>query len=121
MNVNRDLDLALYGVMLVGLGVLAHKLAPDFAYATLITGIVGGGLSGLCGLLGLRRRQRRIWPVGILVVLIAALLVQSIKAWLGVIKAGTDALKPVAMILTALLVLGTGQLANFLKADRGDE
>jgi len=114
MNVSLDFDLLLYGVMLVGLGVLAHRLAPDFGTATMITGIAGGVLAAFWGVLGLRGFRQRIWPIGTLVVLDIVLLVQAITAWLA-IKGGTEAVKPVALILTLLLAFGIGQLVNFLQ------
>jgi hypothetical protein len=112
MNVNLDFDLLLYGVMLAGFGVLAHRLAPDFGNAILFTGIAGGLASVLWGVLGLRGFQRRIWPISTLIVLVILLLIQTVGAWLK-IKNGNDAVKPVAMILTLLLAFGIGQLLNF--------
>jgi hypothetical protein len=114
MNVSLDFDLVLYGMMLAALGVLAHWLAPDHGHAALMTGIAGGVLAAFWGVLGLRGFRRRIWPVGTLIVLDMVLLVQAIKAWLA-IKNGTEALKPVALILTLLLTFGIGQLVNFLQ------
>lgn len=114
MKVNLDFDLLLYGVMLASLGVLAQRLAPDLGFATLITGVTGGVLAVFWGVLGLRGYRRRIWPIGTLIVLDIVLLVQAIKAWLA-IKNGTEALKPVALILTLLLAFGIGQLVNFLQ------
>ncbi len=117
MNENLDFDLLLYGVMLAVFGVLAHRLAPDFGYATMITGIAGGVLVAFWGVLGLRGFRRRIWPIGTLVGLDILLLVQSITVWLA-IKGGIVALKPVALIPTLLLAFGIGQLLNFLQECR---
>jgi hypothetical protein len=44
MKANLDFDLILYGVMLAGLGVLAHLFAPEIGYATPIAGVAGGVL-----------------------------------------------------------------------------
>lgn len=117
MNVNLDLDLLLYGVMLVAFGVLAYWLAPEFGYAILITGIAGGVLAAFWGVLGLWRFRRRIWPIGTLIVLDIVLLVQAVNAWLA-IKEGNAALKPVALILTLLLAFGIGQLVNLVHERR---
>jgi len=117
MNVNLDFDLLLYGVMLAGFGVVAHRLVPDFGYATLITGIAGGVLVVFWGVLGLRGFRRRIWPIGTLVVLDIMLLVQSVIVWRA-IKGGVVVLKPVALISTLLLAFGIGQLLNFLQECR---
>lgn len=68
-------------------------------------------------MLGLRGLRRRIWPIAMLIVLDIVLLVQAMNAWLA-IKNGAEALKPVAIILTVLLVFGVGQLVNFLQENR---
>ena len=114
MNVNLDFDLLLYGVMLAGFGVLAHRLAPDFGNAILITGIAGGLASVFWGVLGLRGFRWRIWPISTLILVDILLLIQAVIAWLE-IKSGNDAFKPVAMTLTLLLAFGIGQLVNFLQ------
>ncbi|MBE0541838.1 MAG: hypothetical protein IH623_10670 [Verrucomicrobia bacterium] len=120
MNVNIHFDLVLYGMILAGLGVLAHRLAPDFGYATLITGIAGGSASVFWGVLGLRGFRRRIWPISTLLVVAVLLLMQAVRAWLQ-IKRGDETFKPVAVILTVLLAFGIGQLVNLAKAtDRAE-
>ena len=120
MNDNLDFDLLLYGVMLVGFGVIAHRLAPDFGNAILITGIAGGLASVLWGVLGLRGFRRRGWPISTLIVLVILLLIQTVGAWLK-IKNENGAVKPVAMILTLLLAFGIGQLVNFLQECRREK
>ncbi len=120
MNVNLDFDLVLYGVMLVAFGVLAHPLAADFGYATMISGIAGGVGVAFWGVLGLRGFRRRIWPIGTLVVLDIVLLVQSVIVWMA-IKSGRVELKPVVLIPPLLLAFGIGQLVNFLQAGRRKE
>lgn len=47
MNFSLSLDLVLYGLMLGGLSVVAHRAAPDFAGVTLATGLAGGTLTML--------------------------------------------------------------------------
>ncbi len=111
MNESVDVDLLIFGILLVGLGVVAHRLAPESGGVTLIIGITGGAASVTCGVLRLRRLCRRIWPIGTLAAVVVALSVQVIRAWLKV-NAGTNELKPVAVILTVLLVFGIGQLVN---------
>ena len=54
MRLNVDSDRLLHGLMLAGLGVVPHRLAPDFGYAILITGVVGVVAAVVLGLLGLR-------------------------------------------------------------------
>lgn len=115
MNINLDFDLLVYGVMLGTLGVLAHRLAPDFGYAILITGLAGGVLAVFWGVLGLRGFRRRIWPIATLIGVDIGLLVQAVKVWLA-IKGGIESLQPAAMILTVLLVCGIAELISFVRA-----
>ena len=115
MKINLDLDLLLYGVILAVLGVVAHKLSPGAGNATLITGVTGGMAAVILGLLGLRGFRRRIWPIGTLIALDLALLIQSVNCWLAVI-AGNEAFKNVAWIVTLLLGIGVVQLLNFVQA-----
>lgn len=75
---------------------------------------------GFGGVLGLRGFRRRIWPIGALIVLDVVLLIQAGRAWLE-IKAGNDAFKPVALILTLLVAFGIGQLVNFLQERRREK
>lgn len=119
MNRGLNVDLILYGVMLAGLGVVAHRSAPDVGYSLLITGIAGGFAAMLWGVLGLRGFRRRIWPISTLMIVDLVLLVEAVSAWLEV-KEGQDAFKLVAAILTLLLVLGIGQLVNFAQARSRD-
>lgn len=120
MKDNLDFDLAAFGVMLSALGMLAHWLAPDFGYATLVTGIVGGGLATFWGALGMRGIRRRRWPIGTLIAVDIALLVQACRAWLGV-KEGTEILKRAALILTVLLACGIVELINYVRASRREQ
>jgi hypothetical protein len=123
MKTDLDLDLVIYGVLLAALGVLAQRLVPELGWATLVTGTVGGvviGLNGVIGWCGLRTPRRRVWTVITLSVVSIALLVQAVRAWLAV-RAGVAAVKPVAVILTVLLVFGIGQLFNHVNASQGEE
>ena len=114
MNINPDLDLFVYGLLLSALGVLTHWLAPDYGYATLITCVAGGVLAGGWGVLGLRGFRRRRWTLGTLIVLVLALLVQAVQAWQAV-NAGTEALQPLAIILTVLVACGITMLVRLVR------
>ena len=120
MNRELDVDLILYGAILAGLGVVAHRSAPDAGCAVLITGIAGGVAAVLWGVLGLCGFRRRIWPIGTLVVVNIALLIETVRAWLEV-KGGNDAFKVVAAILTLLLAFGVGQLVNLERGRRREK
>ena len=117
MNVSLSLDLLLYGLMVVGLNLVAHRIAPDFAGATLTLVIAGGLFIMFWGVLGLRGFRRRAWPIGTVLIVAVLLLVQAVKAWFAM-QAGVVGLKPVAAILFLLLVLAIGQLVNLAQSGR---
>ncbi len=117
MKFSLDFELLLYGIMLVGLGAGAYWLVPDHGYTTVLTGVAAGVATSFWAVLGLLGFRKRRATIGTLGAVILALLVQAGSAWLAV-KAGTTALKPVAVILTLLLGFGLGQLISFLKEDR---
>jgi len=93
---------------------------PEVVCHDLAYGDYSGAAAMFWGVLGLRGFRRRIWPVGTLVILVMALLIQAVRAWLKV-KDGNEAFKLVAAILTLLCAFGVGQLVNFLKEDQRDE
>lgn len=117
MNFSLSLDLLLYGLMLVGLSLVAHRIAPDFAGTTLTIGVAGGVFTMLWGVLGLRGFRQRAWPIVTLTIVAVLLLVQAVKAWLA-LRAGGEALKPVAVILSVLVMFAIGQLMNLAQSGR---
>lgn len=118
MNINPHVDLLLYGIVLMALGLLAHKLNPELGHAILIVGVMGGALNCLWGVLGLRGLRCRIGPIGTLVIVNVALVVQWIRGW-AAIRSGADTLKPTLIIVSVLLVFGIGQLIGFLSRRNG--
>lgn len=115
MRINLDLDLFVYGLLLGALGVLAHWLAPEYGPTTLILCVAGGVLAGVWGVLGLRGFRRRGGSIGTLIVVDLVLAVQMTRTWLAV-DVGIEALMPVAILLTVLLVCGITILVNFVRA-----
>jgi len=120
MNTDLDFDLVLYGGILLGVGALAHRIAPGVEHAVLISGVGGGAAAMFWGVLGLRGFRRRIWPISTLIVLDLVLLVGAGGAWLQM-KNGNEGLKKLAVILTVLLVLGMGQLAGYLREGKNNQ
>jgi hypothetical protein len=70
MSVNVALDLGVCGVLLSGISMVSNYLEPEFVRATLLTGLVGGGLCMLWAVLG--RRGRPCRGVAMATLLVAA-------------------------------------------------
>lgn len=117
MDKNQSIDLLVYGLMVVGLNLVAHRIAPGFAGATLILLIAVGVLIMLLSVLGLRGFRRRSWPIVTLIVAAGLLLVLAARAWFAV-KSGVDGMKPVAAILSLLLLFAVMQLVTFARPER---
>lgn len=117
MKFSLSLDLLVYGVMLLGLSLVGHRLAPEFAGPLLVIGIGGGVLTAGWGVLGLRGICRRVWPIMTLTLIGLLLLVQAVKAWLA-LKDGAEGLKPVAVIISLLAFLAFGELLNLIQEGR---
>jgi len=115
MNVNHSLDLLFYGLMVVGLNLVALRIAPDFSGAMLTLLVAGGLLVMLFGVLGLRGFCGHASPI--VTVTVVAVLVQAAKAWFAM-KTGVVGLKPVAVIYFLLLFFAVGQLANLAQSGR---
>jgi len=114
MNTSLSVDLLLYGGMLFGLSILAHHLSPHVVATTLWVSIVGGTLCALFGVFGLRGYHVRRWAIGAMAILSIVLLAQTVFGWLAV-KAGVEAAKSAALILTVLWVFAIGQLVNLIQ------
>lgn len=118
MKTSLAVDLVLYGAMLVGLSILAHRLSPHGVTTTLWVGITGGASSVLLGGLGLRGYPVRRWAIGAMAILSIVLLAQTVFGWLAV-KAGVESAKSAALILTVLSVFAVGQLVNLIQNRSG--
>ena len=118
MKTSLSADLLLYGVMLLGLSMLAHHLSPHGVATTLWVGITGGASSALLGVLGLCGYTVRRWAIAAMAILSIVLLAQAVIGWLAV-KAGVEAAKSGALILSLLLVFAVGQLVNLIQKWRG--
>ena len=118
MNKSLSVDSFLYGGMVLGLSILVHHFCPNAAATTLWFGIPGGALCALLGVLGLRGYPVRRWALATMTILSIVLVAQAIIGWLAV-KAGVEAAKSAAMVLTLLWVFAVGQLANLIQNRSG--
>jgi hypothetical protein len=124
MDKNESVDVLVYGLMVVGLNLVAHRINPAFAVATLPFLVSIGVLIMLTGVLGLRGFRRRSWPIGTITVAAGLHLVQAARAWFAV-KSGVDGMKPVAVIFSLLLFFAIMQLVTLarpawsLRVERG--
>ena len=116
MNVNHSVDLLIYGLMVAGLSLVAHQIAPDVADVMTKLLVAAGLLIMFVAVLGLRGSRRRSWPIVTLMVVAALLLVQAARVWLAV-KLGVDGTKPVAVIHSLLLFFAIMEVLQIAKAE----
>lgn len=114
MSVNQSVDLLAFGLLVVGLNLVGHRIAPDFAGTMLFFLITGGLMIMLLGVLGLRGWHRRNWPILTVILIAGLLVVQAVRAWLAV-KSDVTGLKPIAVILSLLLFFAIMQLMDFVR------
>jgi hypothetical protein len=115
MSVNQATDLVIYGLLVVGLSLVAHRIAHDFGSVMLFILLTAGLMIMLLGLLGLRGWSRRSWTIVTLILIAGLLIAQTVKAWV-LVNSGVIDLKPVAVILPLLLFFAIMQLVDFVKA-----
>jgi hypothetical protein len=73
--------LTAYGGVLVGLGLLWHRLTVSGNRVAFITGAVAGGLSAIWGLAAMAGLKGRAWAVLTVIPAAFALLFQAGQAW----------------------------------------
>ena len=109
MNKDLGFQLAVYGLLVVFLGYLAHYLSPATARITLITGLIGGIL---CLVWGIRAALGHCGKECALLTLIPmsfVMLSQAIICWAGQSQEISDKMT-VAAVTTLILVLSVGML-----------
>lgn len=116
MTVNQSVELMVYGLAVLGLNLVVHRMAPDSAGGTLIPLVAGGGLITVLGAAGLRGASRRSWALATLGVVAGLLLVRGVRAWFAV-QAGVDEMKLVAGIFSLLLFFGMTQLQSLARPE----
>ena len=92
-----------YGAVLAVLGLLAQRLAPDFAGTSLLAGLVGGGVCALLGVLGLLEKPRRGWSILAMSIIGLLLLTQAVHHWMPSGATPRDT-RSVALITTAMFL-----------------
>lgn len=81
MSVNVALDLGVCGALLGCLSVAANYLDPEFVGATLVTGLVGGGLCVLWAVLGRRGTPCRGAAMATLGTAACIFVGQAVQSW----------------------------------------
>lgn len=115
MNSKMALYVLAHGVGLIVLALLTHRLAPEIARVTWITGLAGGGLCALWGILGLLGFRHRVGVVLTLIPAVLVLIAQTIDGWIAR-GAGKSESLLAPMLITLMLVASVGLLtyvANF--------
>lgn len=117
MSVNQSLDLFVYGLVIIGLNVVAYQMGPDFAGGTVVPMVALGIVLMLLGWAGLRGTPRVSWSLTALLLVTALLLAQTARAWWAV-KSGVPGMKPMAAIFSLLLLFAILQLVDFPRSER---
>jgi hypothetical protein len=108
------LDLALYGVLLVGLNLTARHLLPAFPLLTLFTGLVGGGLCILWAVLGRRGTRCRGSAMVTLAVVACVFVPQAVQSWAVSTESRWNDRK-VALLMTLLVFFCAAMLAKLVR------
>jgi peptidoglycan/LPS O-acetylase OafA/YrhL len=118
MGLEGAIDLVLCGVLLAGLSFLAQHFQPDLPRLTFFTGVAGGGLCFLWGFLGRRRPGCRVGAMVTLATVACVFVRQAVQSWET--SAGGEAKgRPVAVLVTLLVVFCIGVLANLTQEGKG--
>lgn len=117
LSMEVALDLVLCGAFLAGLCGLAQHLQPDFQCATLVTGLVGGGLCVLWGVLGRRGTYCRGGAMATLAAVACVLVRQAVHSWAAA-AAGEPKGRLVAALMMVLVAFCVGMLANVAQERR---
>jgi len=115
MNKTIGLQLIVYSLLLAGLSYFAHDLVPELAQATLITGLVGGGLCLLWGVGAALGMEGKAPPILTLIPISFVMFSQTILALGG----GSPKVAPdrtVAALTILLFALSIAMLARIAGA-----
>jgi hypothetical protein len=115
MNSKMALYVLTHGVGLIALALLIHRVSPETARVTMITGLVAGGLFALWGVLGLLGHRRRVGAVLTLIPTCLVLLKQAVDAWMGPGTGKSESLLASALV-TVMFVASVGMLMYVLNA-----
>jgi hypothetical protein len=115
MNSKMALYVLTHGVGLIALGLLLHRVAPETAQVTLVTGFAAGGLCALWGVLGLLGQRRRVGVVLTLIPTSLVLLTQAVNGWMGPGPGQSERLLA-ATLVTVMFVASVGMLMYVLHA-----
>ena len=109
-----------YGVLLAVLSFLIHQAATAPSKITLVTGIVGGGLSVLCGIVALAGYKRRTWAVLTTVAVTFVMLSEVVQAWMPTPTAESPSLV-LRLLLSLMLLMTVGMTMYLVHGERSPE
>jgi 4-hydroxybenzoate polyprenyltransferase len=112
-------DLVVCGVLPAGLSVLARHVQPDFQRATLLTGLVGGGLCIVWGILGRRGTRGRGGAMVTLAAVACVFVRQAVLSWRSSAEGGSKS-RMVMALMAVLVVFCAGMLANLIRERKKD-
>jgi peptidoglycan/LPS O-acetylase OafA/YrhL len=119
MSLEVAADLVVCGVLLAGLSVLARHVQPDFQRATLLTGLVGGGLCVVWGVLGRRGVRCRARAMVTLVAMACLFVRQALLSWNSSVESRSES-RMVMALMAMLVVFCAGMLANLVREGKQD-
>ncbi|MBI4325808.1 MAG: hypothetical protein HY674_11160 [Chloroflexi bacterium] len=115
MNKTIGLQLVVYSLLLAGLSVLTHHLAPALAQPTLIAGLAGAALCLVWGLRAVAGSRGKALPILTLIPVNFVLLSQTVLGWSGGSE-GMQGRRTAAVVITFLFVLSIGMLMRIAYA-----
>lgn len=107
-----------YSVLLVGLGWLLHRSAPEFARVVWIAAAAGGAVNLLWGIAAFAGMKRRVGPVLTTIPVAVVMLFRTVDAWMG--SAGELGLG-VRLAVTALMAGSLAMLTYLIHGERSPE
>ncbi len=109
MNKTIGLQLVVFSLLLAGLSLLTHYVAPGLARPTLVTGLAGGVLCLVWGLRAIRGSRGKALPMLTLAPVTYVMLSQTITAWSSGGEAASGR-RAAAFVIATLFVLSLGML-----------
>jgi hypothetical protein len=109
MNKVLGIQLAVYGLVSIGLSFLAYHLSPALAHTTLVTGLIGGTLCLFWGIRAALGYGAKVRVILTLIPVVLLMLSQVFTVWTGQGQESPNNLTA-ATVITLVFVLSIGML-----------